>query len=160
MRQEGTVLELCIHDLEREDNGYYTCDVGEQLSTASVTVQEREAQIVRGLMNTDVFVGERAEFSCQLSRRASRRPQWWLDGSALRQSAFSDIAEGQGNVHHARPKGPGLQRLGNRHVQSWEPGVHRQAVSQRRKTRDVLLLLHSNWPDPPPALTLTSHLSC
>lgn len=38
MRQEGVVLELCIHDLEHEDNGYYTCDVGDQLSTASVAV--------------------------------------------------------------------------------------------------------------------------
>ncbi|XP_061109723.1 obscurin isoform X42 [Conger conger] len=99
MRQEGSVLELCIHDLESEDNGYYTCDVGDQLTTASVTVQEREAQIVCALKNTDVFVGERAEFSCQLSRRPTRPVQWRLDGTVLRQSSFSDIGQGLANVH-------------------------------------------------------------
>lgn len=39
MKKEGCVLELHIHDLEPEDNGYYTCDAGNQLTTASVTVQ-------------------------------------------------------------------------------------------------------------------------
>lgn len=39
MKQEGCVLELHVHDLEPEDNGYYTCDAGNQLTTASVTVQ-------------------------------------------------------------------------------------------------------------------------
>lgn len=39
MKQEGCVQELHVHDLEPEDNGYYTCDAGDQLTTASVTVQ-------------------------------------------------------------------------------------------------------------------------
>ncbi|XP_036374692.1 obscurin isoform X10 [Megalops cyprinoides] len=98
MKQEGCVLELWIRDLEPEDNGYYTCDVGEQLTTASVTVQEGEVRIVSGLKNTDVFIGEQATFSCQLSRRV-KRAQWWLDGTALQQSAFSEIGVQEGNVH-------------------------------------------------------------
>ncbi|KAG7455294.1 hypothetical protein MATL_G00255020 [Megalops atlanticus] len=98
MKQEGCVLELWIHDLEPEDNGYYTCDAGEQLTTASVTVQEKEVQIVSGLKNADVFIGEQATFSCQLSHRV-RRVQWWLDGTALQQSALSEIRVQEGNVH-------------------------------------------------------------
>lgn len=39
MRQEGCVQELHIRNLEPEDNGYYTCDAGDQLTTASVAVQ-------------------------------------------------------------------------------------------------------------------------
>lgn len=39
MKQEGRVQELCIHNLEPEDSGYYTCDAGDQLTTASLAVQ-------------------------------------------------------------------------------------------------------------------------
>ncbi|XP_051738416.1 obscurin-like isoform X37 [Ctenopharyngodon idella] len=99
MKKEGCVLELHIHDLEPEDNGYYTCDAGNQLTTASVTVQEAEVLIVSGIKNTDVFVGEQAIFSCQLSRRAKGRVQWWLDGTRLENSTFSEISVGEDHVH-------------------------------------------------------------
>ncbi|XP_073686713.1 obscurin [Garra rufa] len=99
MKQEACVLELHVHDLEPEDNGYYTCDVGDQLTTASVTVQEAEVLIVSGIKNTDVFVGEQAIFSCQLSRRAKGRVQWWLDGTRLENSTFSEISVGEDHVH-------------------------------------------------------------
>lgn len=39
MRQEGCVRELSIRNLVPEDNGYYTCDAGDQLTTASLVVQ-------------------------------------------------------------------------------------------------------------------------
>lgn len=52
-----------------------------------------------GLKNTDVFVGERAIFSCQLSRRAKGRVQWWLDGTRLENSTFSEISVGEDHVH-------------------------------------------------------------
>ncbi|KAG1944395.1 obscurin-like protein [Pimephales promelas] len=99
MKQEGCVLELHVHDLEPEDNGYYTCDAGDQLTTASVTVQEVEVLIVSGIKNTDVFVGEQAIFSCQLSRHAKGRVQWWLDGTRLENSTFSEISVGEDHVH-------------------------------------------------------------
>ncbi|CAM4723719.1 unnamed protein product [Leuciscus chuanchicus] len=99
MKQEGCVLELHVHDLEPEDNGYYTCDAGNQLTTASVTVQEVEVLIVSGIKNTDVFVGEQAIFSTQLSRRAKGRVQWWLDGTRLENSTFSEISVGEDHVH-------------------------------------------------------------
>ncbi|XP_052452028.1 obscurin-like isoform X3 [Carassius gibelio] len=99
MKKEGCVLELHVHDLEPEDNGYYTCDAGDQLTTASVTVQEAEVLIVSGIKNTDVFVGEQAIFSCQLSRRAKGRVQWWLDGTRLENSTFSEMSVGEDHVH-------------------------------------------------------------
>ncbi|XP_055722117.1 obscurin-like isoform X1 [Salvelinus fontinalis] len=100
MRQEGCVQELRIRNLEPEDNGYYTCDAGDQLTTASVAVQEAEVLIVCGLKSTDVFMGEWATFSCQLSRGV--RPgevQWWLDGTLLQDSPSSEIGLSQGHVH-------------------------------------------------------------
>lgn len=39
MRKEGCVQELSINNLEPEDSGYYTCDAGDQLTTASLAVQ-------------------------------------------------------------------------------------------------------------------------
>lgn len=39
MRQQGCIQELRIRNLEPEDNGFYTCDAGDQLTTASLAVQ-------------------------------------------------------------------------------------------------------------------------
>ncbi|KAL6489202.1 hypothetical protein MHYP_G00029430 [Metynnis hypsauchen] len=99
LKQDGCTQELQIHGLEPGDSGYYTCDAGDQLTTASVSVQEAEVLIVSGLKNTDIFVGEQAVFSCQLSRRAKGRVQWWLDGTRLENGPFSVIGVGEDNIH-------------------------------------------------------------
>ncbi|KAM9322751.1 LOW QUALITY PROTEIN: obscurin [Pholidichthys leucotaenia] len=99
MRQKGCIRELCIRNVEPEDSGYYTCDAGDQLTTASLAVQVKEVFIVSGPKTTDVFVGEWATFSCQLSGRAPGRVQWWLDGTLLENSSFIEIGVSQGHVH-------------------------------------------------------------
>ncbi|KAK3571997.1 hypothetical protein QTP86_021336 [Hemibagrus guttatus] len=99
LKQEGGIQELHINDLKPEDSGYYTCDAGNQLTTALVSVQEAEVLIVSGIKSTDVFAGEQAVFSCQLSRRAKGRVQWWLDGTRLENSPFSIIGVGEDNIH-------------------------------------------------------------
>ncbi|XP_047667394.1 obscurin isoform X5 [Tachysurus fulvidraco] len=99
LKQAGCLQELHINDLKLEDSGYYTCDAGNQLTTASVSVQEAEVLIVSGIKSTDVFAGEQAVFSCQLSRRAKGRVQWWLDGTRLENSPFSIIGVGEDNIH-------------------------------------------------------------
>ncbi|XP_062259632.1 obscurin isoform X2 [Platichthys flesus] len=99
MRQEGCIRELCISNSDPEDSGYYTCDAGDQLTTASLAVQVKEVFIVCGLKTTDVFVGEWATFSCQLSARAPGQVQWWLDGTLLENSPFSEIGLSQGHIY-------------------------------------------------------------
>ncbi|XP_005721546.1 obscurin isoform X3 [Pundamilia nyererei] len=99
MRQSGCIQELCIWNLEPDDSGYYTCDAGDQLTTASLAVQAKEVVIVSGLKSTDVFVGEWATFSCQLSGKTHGKVQWWLDGSLLENSPFSEIGLAQGHIH-------------------------------------------------------------
>lgn len=59
----------------------------------------KEVFIVSGLKTTDVFVGEWASFSCQLSGRPPGRVQWWLDGNILENSPFSEIGLSQGHIY-------------------------------------------------------------
>ncbi|XP_062373266.1 obscurin isoform X2 [Sardina pilchardus] len=98
MRQDNLIQELLIHDLDPEDNGYYTCDAGAQLTTASVTVQG-EVHIVSGLHNTDIFAGEQAVFSCQLSGQTPGKVQWWLDGTQLDHGPFCEMGELYGQIY-------------------------------------------------------------
>ncbi|XP_077363922.1 obscurin [Festucalex cinctus] len=97
--KDGCIQELRIRNLDTEDNGYYTCDAGDQLTTASVTVQVKEVYILCGLKTVDVFVGEWATFSCQLSGEAPGKVQWWLDGNLLKSSPVSEIGLSEGHIH-------------------------------------------------------------
>lgn len=59
----------------------------------------KEVLIVSGLKSTDVFVGEWATFSCQLSGRVPGRVQWWLDGTLLENCPSVEIGQEQGYIH-------------------------------------------------------------
>lgn len=59
----------------------------------------KEVFILCGLKTTDVFVGEWATFSCQLSGRAPGKVQWWLDGTLLENSPFSEIGLSPGHIY-------------------------------------------------------------
>ncbi|NXD07953.1 OBSCN protein, partial [Nothocercus nigrocapillus] len=60
---------------------------------------EEEAVIVTDLKNTDVFVGESATFTCEVSSPGVKNVQWWLDGSPLHNNFVTEISERDGTVH-------------------------------------------------------------
>ncbi|XP_017322293.1 obscurin isoform X6 [Ictalurus punctatus] len=68
LKQEACVQELHIHDLKPEDSGYYTCDAGNQLTTASVSVQDPTVEVVSAMEDIDIAENQPAEFICQFSR--------------------------------------------------------------------------------------------
>ncbi|GCC29258.1 hypothetical protein chiPu_0007696 [Chiloscyllium punctatum] len=99
MKQNGAVVELLIHNVKRGDDGKYTCYCGNLQTTASLTVKEHDIKIVSGLKNTDVFAGESATFSCELSHKDVENVQWWLDGSPLQNNDLNEISVQDGNIH-------------------------------------------------------------
>nr|XP_029498782.1 obscurin-like isoform X2 [Oncorhynchus nerka] len=91
MRQEGCVQELCIRNLEPEDNGYYTCDAGDQLTTASVAVQDPIVEVVSEMQDLRVAEDKPAEFICQYSRPV--QAQWKRDGRPLQPDGQRVVVE-------------------------------------------------------------------
>ncbi|XP_043991321.1 obscurin isoform X14 [Gambusia affinis] len=100
MKQEGRIQELCIHSLEPEDSGYYTCDAGEQLTTASLAVQAKSINIVQGLENVETFDGGEALFECALSRPESKDCHWLLDGKPVKESPKAEIVSFESGRRH------------------------------------------------------------
>ncbi|XP_059694276.1 obscurin isoform X5 [Haemorhous mexicanus] len=99
LKLKGSVAELIIHGVEADDCGDYTCSTGYEITTGSVYVQEEAAVIVSGLRSTDVFVGESATFTCELSHPGVRNVQWWLDGTPLHNNLVTEISEQDGRIH-------------------------------------------------------------
>ncbi|XP_035994184.1 obscurin isoform X6 [Fundulus heteroclitus] len=100
MKQEGCIQELCIHNLEPEDSGYYTCDAGEQLTTASLAVQAKPINFVQGLENVETFDGGEALFECALSRPESKDCHWLLDGKPVKESPKAEIVSFESGRRH------------------------------------------------------------
>ncbi|XP_029581199.1 obscurin isoform X7 [Salmo trutta] len=91
MRQEGCVQELHIRNLEPEDNGYYTCDAGDQLTTASVAVQDPTVEVVSEMQDLRVAEDQSAEFICQYSRPV--KAQWKRNGRPLQPDGRRVVVE-------------------------------------------------------------------
>ncbi|XP_058254105.1 obscurin isoform X9 [Hemibagrus wyckioides] len=91
LKQEGCIQELYINDLKPEDSGYYTCDAGNQLTTASVSVQAKPIEIIQGLDNVETIEGGEALFECSLSVPESKDCRWLVDGKPVKESGKVEI---------------------------------------------------------------------
>ncbi|KAM9459453.1 obscurin-like isoform 17-T17 [Salvelinus alpinus] len=100
MRQEGCVQELRIRNLEPEDNGYYTCDAGDQLTTASVAVQAKSIEILQGLENMDTIDGGEALFECSISRCEIKDCRWLIGGKPVKESPTTEIVSFESGRRH------------------------------------------------------------
>lgn len=68
--------------------------------------------LVRGLQNVDVFAGEVATFSCEVSRAGGPEAHWWLDGTLLQDGPQSAISVHDGTFHSLTLSGLGVADSG------------------------------------------------
>ncbi|KAF7474384.1 Hypothetical predicted protein [Marmota monax] len=68
--------------------------------------------LVRGLQSVDVFAGEVATFSCEVSRAGGPEARWWLDGTLLQDSPQSAITVRDGTFHSLTLSGLGVADSG------------------------------------------------
>lgn len=73
---------------------------------------EAAPYLVRGLQNVDVFAGEVATFSCEVSRAGGPEAHWWLDGTLLQDGPESAISVHDGIFHSLTLSGLGVADSG------------------------------------------------
>ncbi|XP_025067413.1 obscurin isoform X12 [Alligator sinensis] len=98
MHQSGLVAELTICNLKEGDAGEYTCDTGDQQTTAALSVKEPAASIVEVLKDITLYEGEDAVFECRLSQENVQDAQWCLGGVPLQVNEMNEIKV-QGKLH-------------------------------------------------------------
>ncbi|XP_075703653.1 obscurin [Rhinoderma darwinii] len=92
MWQEGVNAELVIQDVNLKDSGNYTCVIGEEATTATLTVIELPASFSCELMNLEVVEGETAVLRCEVTK-ASAAVQWKKGKKTIRLSDKYDIRQ-------------------------------------------------------------------
>ncbi|XP_032704376.1 obscurin [Lontra canadensis] len=110
--EDGTLHLLTLHKVTLEDAGTISFQVGSCSSEAQLKVTEAAPCLVRGLQNVDVFAGEVATFSCEVSRAGGPEARWWLDGTLLQDSPQSAISVRDGTFHSLTLSGLGVADSG------------------------------------------------
>ncbi|XP_077160177.1 obscurin isoform X7 [Paroedura picta] len=102
IRDEGTVRELLIHNLEPKDSGEYSCITGDQTTSSTLTVKGLDITIIRGLKNAEVFAEEDVTFECKVSHDNARDVEWKLQDASLQTNEMNEISVEKGRVHLLR----------------------------------------------------------
>ncbi|XP_045659965.1 obscurin isoform X26 [Ursus americanus] len=110
--EHGTLHLLTLHKVTLEDAGTISFQVGSCSSEAQLKVTEAAPCLVRGLQNVDVFAGEVATFSCEVSRAGGLEARWWLDGTLLQDGPQSAISVRDGTFHSLTLSGLGVADSG------------------------------------------------
>ncbi|KAK7798725.1 hypothetical protein U0070_000242 [Myodes glareolus] len=132
--EQGTLHLLTLHKVDKyeevasveETTGLFLSVLGcwkanyekipdlECLGSLPAVFPSKEAALclVRGLQNVDVFAGEVATFSCEVSRAGGPEARWWLDGTRLQNSPESVITVQEGTVHSLMLSGLGVADSG------------------------------------------------
>nr|XP_042140021.1 obscurin isoform X19 [Peromyscus maniculatus bairdii] len=80
LQQKGTMCELQIRDLAMADAAEYSCECGEEKTTAMLTVKARPTKFTEGLKNEEATEGSMVTLRCQLSKET---PVEWRKGTEI-----------------------------------------------------------------------------
>ncbi|XP_058247682.1 obscurin isoform X4 [Hemibagrus wyckioides] len=81
---EGCYRKLVIQEVALEDAGMYSVQVGENTSSARLTVEAQLISIVQELQDVEVSAPEEACFVCEVSVPLLKSPIWTLNGDVLK----------------------------------------------------------------------------
>ncbi|XP_060732886.1 obscurin isoform X5 [Tachysurus vachellii] len=95
---EGCYRKLVIQEVALEDAGMYSVQVGENTSSARLTVEAQPILITRELQDVEVSAPEEACFVCEVSVPLLKSPIWTLNGDVLKPGP-KVLLEKMGTVH-------------------------------------------------------------
>ena len=90
LSMDGTLHSLTIRKASMEDDGRYTVTVGDQSTSARLTVQEAAPTFTTDLKNTKVKASEPATFTCELSK-PNKKVTWLKNGKELKPDKSQEI---------------------------------------------------------------------
>ncbi|XP_061686423.1 obscurin-like protein 1a [Syngnathoides biaculeatus] len=95
---DGCSHKLVIQEVELEDEGIYSIEVGLHSSKAKLMVEAQELVVVQELEDVEVDENEPAVFQCEVSVAISRTPVWTLNGENIKPGPSIRL-ENHGTVH-------------------------------------------------------------
>uniref|UniRef100_S4RQW6 Ig-like domain-containing protein n=1 Tax=Petromyzon marinus TaxID=7757 RepID=S4RQW6_PETMA len=97
MSQDGRAARLVLHHLDLHDAGQYSCDTGDDVTTAKLNVTEVHSRKFERKKNSCQYERTRIHLNILLSR--ARHVEWWLDQSRLYHNEFNEISVDGGKTH-------------------------------------------------------------
>ncbi|TSL54341.1 Obscurin [Bagarius yarrelli] len=95
---EGCYRKLVIQEVAMQDAGMYSVQVGENTSSARLTVEAQVISMVQELQDVEVSAPEEACFVCEVNVPLLKSPIWTLNGEVLK-SGPKVLMEKMGTVH-------------------------------------------------------------
>ncbi|KAE8595462.1 hypothetical protein XENTR_v10015758 [Xenopus tropicalis] len=95
---QGVYRKLIINEAEFEDEDTYTCDAGDDKTSAKLLIEEQSINIVKELEDVVVTQPEPATFECVTSIVSVKPPKWMLGGEVLSDGKGITI-EQDGTIH-------------------------------------------------------------
>ncbi|KAM4861683.1 obscurin [Thomomys bottae] len=96
---DGRIHTLQLKGVTPEDAGIVSFHVGNNSSSAQLTVRAPEVTILEPLQDLQLSEGQDAHFRCRLSRAPGQEARWALGGVPLQANEMNDITVEQGTLH-------------------------------------------------------------
>ncbi|KAG9472589.1 hypothetical protein GDO78_018425 [Eleutherodactylus coqui] len=95
---QGLYRKLIINEVEFKDEDTYTCDAGDDKTSAKLLIEEQSINIVTDLNDVEVTQPEKVTFECVTNIVSVKPPKWILGGEVLQDGKDISI-EQDGTVH-------------------------------------------------------------